>query len=174
MKGPSSTKPSKANYEPAMRFSWKAILLAPLAVPFITGLVLAASLSGRPLMNFVFFFGLAAALSYGASVFVLLPGLYLVSRFAVLTAWLAGLVGTGLGLALYFPVGWVSYRASGDNSGPPTGTFGEYLWHGGATEAWPFLAGGLITALVYWFLAKPRNPCVATEKAEITKAETVK
>jgi hypothetical protein len=153
-----------------MRFSWKAILLAPLAVPLITGLVLASSPSGRPLMNFIFFFGLAAAFSYGASVFVLLPGLYLVSRFAVLTAWLAGMAGTGLGLALYFPIGWVSYRASGDNSGPPTGTFGQYLWQGGAAEAWPFLAGGLITALLYWFLAKPRK---ATVKAEITKAETL-
>ena len=121
-------------------------------------------------LNFLFFFGLAAALSYGASVFVLLPCLYLVSRFTALTALLTGAVGTVLGLAIYFPVGWVSYGASGDNSGPPTGTFGEYLWQHGPAEAWPFLAGGLITALLYWFQAKTQQKA----KAEITKAETLK
>jgi hypothetical protein len=144
--------------KPAMRFSWSAIALAPAAVPLLTGLVLALLVNGKPLQTFFFFSGLTAVFSYGASVFVLLPCLFLVSRFTVLTAWLTAVVGIVLGALIYFPVGWVSYGASGDNSGPPTETFEQYLWRNGAAEAWPFLVGGLITALVYWCLAKPRNP----------------
>ena len=138
-----------------MRFSWKAIVLAPLPVPLIASVVLGLSPSKDPLFAFLFFFVLGSAFSYGASVFVLWPGLYLVSRFTALTAWLTGLVGTALGCAMYLPVAWVSYRASGDDSGPPSGTFVEYLWRNFWSEGWVFFAGGLVTALLYWFLSKP-------------------
>lgn len=146
-----------------MKFSWKAVVLAPLAAPLLIGLALTWSSGGKLLFAFLFFFGLAAVLSYGVSILVFLPCLYLCSRFMGLMAWSTGLLGTVLGMAIYLPFSWVSYGASGDDSGPPTGTFGEYLWRSGPSEAWIFLAAGLVTALLYWFLAKPRNPLPSLE-----------
>ena len=150
--------PLTRDMKPVMRFSWKAILFAPLAVPLFTGSVFTASTRGEPVFTFLFFFGLAAVFSYGATVCVLLPCLFLLSRFKTLTAWVTGFVGIMLGLAIYFPMAWVSHRASGDNSGPPTDTFFEYLWRKGLAEGWMLPAAGLVTALLYWFLSAPRKP----------------
>ena len=132
-----------------MRFSWKAIVLAALPVPLIASVILALAPSRNPWQAFLIFFIFGSAFSYGASVFLLLPGLYLVSRFRVLTAWLVGLVGTMMGGAIFLAVALLSYQGSGDNSGPPSGTFAEYLGRTFWTEGWPFFAGGLVTALLY-------------------------
>ncbi len=147
-----------------MRFSWKAILLAPLAFPFLVGgvLLIVGGVSGltallpgiHPLLTFLTLFGLASLLSYGATLFLFLPCLFFVSRFVRLTAWLTSLIGVALGVAVYLPLGWQSYLESGDNSGPPSGTFADYLSHSWS-EAWPFPLAGLITALLYWLLAQP-------------------
>jgi hypothetical protein len=149
--------------KPTMIFSWKAIALAPLAVPFLVGSTLTLTGGGNPVFSFLFFFALAAVLSYGVSIMGLLPCLYFCSRFVALTACSTGVMGALLGMATYFPVGWVSYRSSGVDSGPPSGTFVEYLWHSGPPEAWIFVAAGLVTALLYWFLAKPRTPLPSLE-----------
>jgi hypothetical protein len=139
-----------------MRFSWSAIAIAPLAVPVLAGLILAASPGGSLVSNFLFFFVLTAVLSYGASLLVLLPCLYLVSRFKALNVWLTAAMGAALGLLVYVPAGWISYQSTGPNSGPPTESFLSYLSRNGAVEAALFLGGGLITALAFWFLARPR------------------
>ena len=143
--------------KPVLRFSWKAILLAPLAVPLLTGLVLALSVNGPRVHTFLFFFSIACVFAYGATLCVLLPGLFLASLFLPLTTRLTAAIGIVLGLMVYFPFGWISYCASGDNSGPPAISFAAYLWQQGPGEAWPFPLGGLITALAYWFLARPRK-----------------
>ena len=141
-----------------MRFSWRAVALAPLAVPLLVGSVFAVWTGGQPVFTFLIFAGLALPISYGASLFLFLPCLFLVSRFMALKAWMVGAMGTVLGLVIYFPVGWVSYGASGQDSGPPTETFVQYLLREGPAEGWLFPVSGLVTALLYWFLSKPRNP----------------
>ena len=139
----------------AMRFSWKAILLALLLVPLIAALILATAPSQNRFLAFLFFFALGCVLSYGASVVLFLPCLFVLSRFTRLTAWLTGLVGMVLGMAVYVPLGWQSYLATGDNSGPPPGSFAQYLWRDSWSERWLFYLGGLVTATVYWLLARP-------------------
>ena len=138
-----------------MRFSWKAIILAPLPVPLIAALVLAMGSSQNHFAGFLFFVVLGSVISYGVSLALFLPCLFLVSRITRLTAWLTGLVGLALGMAVYFPLGWQSYLSTGDNSGPPPGSFVQYLWHHSWSESWLFYLGGLVTATVYWLLAKP-------------------
>ena len=139
----------------AMRFSWKAILLALLLVPLIAALILATAPSQNRFLAFLFFFALGCVFSYGASAVLFLPCLFVLSRFTRLTAWLADLLGIVLGMAVYVPLGWQSYLATGDNSGPPPGSFAQYLWRDSWSERWLFYLGGLVTATVYWLLARP-------------------
>jgi hypothetical protein len=138
-----------------MNFSWKALVLAPLPIPLILSALLAFSSPGKnPFAGFLFFFTLGSVLSYGTAIFLFLPCLFIISRFATLTASLTGLLGTALGLVVYVPVIWSSYKSSGDDSGPPQITFGEYLrQHAFGLDFWVLLVAGLVTALLYWFLA---------------------
>ena len=138
-----------------MKFSWKALLLAPLPIPLIYGAVFEISAPGKnPFSGFLILSALGSVLSYGITLFLFLPCLFTVSRFTPLTAKFSGLLGTALGVLVYFPVVWQSYRESGDDSGPPQITFGEYLrQHGFALEFWAFLVAGLVTAMLYWSLA---------------------
>ena len=106
------------------------------------------------ILGFMFFFVLGSILSYGTTIFLFLPCLFLASRVTLLTARLTCLMGTVLGGVVCFPVLWQTYLTSGDNSEPSPGTFVEYLWqHLYDSEAWAFLVAGLVTAMVYWFLA---------------------
>jgi hypothetical protein len=80
---------------------------------------------------------IGSILSYGATLLLFLPCLFLVSRVTSVTAILTGLIGTVLGCIVYVPIAWQSYLASGVDSGPPTGTFQEYLWlHGFEWDFW--------------------------------------
>ena len=140
-----------------MHFSWKALILAPLTIPLIlSALFTIASPGKNPAAGFLFFLTLGCALSYGITIFLFLPCLFVISRFTPLTASLTGVVGTVLGLLAYGPIIWVSYGASGDDSGPPTITFLEYLRrHAFEWDFWFLLVAGLVTAMLYWFLARP-------------------
>jgi hypothetical protein len=140
-----------------MRFSWKAIILAPLFVPLIVGVVMAAVPYQNRMFSFLFFFVVVCVLSYGVSIVLFLPCLFVLSRFARLSFWLTGLTGMALGLVVYFPVTWQSYLSSGDNSGPPAESFLAYLGRNFWSESWLFYVGGLVTATVYWLLTKPRT-----------------
>lgn len=141
-----------------MSFSWKALLLAPLPIPLLFSLWLEMSAPGSsPVTNFLLFTVLGSVLSYGTTLFLFLPSLFVIARFIRLTAALAALLGTLLGCVIYIPVMWQSYSASGDNSGPPQGSFGHYLFHHGfGLDFWAFLLAGSATAMLYWFLAKQR------------------
>lgn len=125
------------------------------AYPSYLRALFAIAFPGRnPFAAFLFFSALGTVLSYGITLFLFLPCLFVVSRFTPLTASLTGLLGTTFGLLVYAPIIWVSYRGSGDDSGPPQITFGEYLrQHAFEWDFWAFLVAGLITALLYWFLA---------------------
>jgi len=97
---------------------------------------------------------IGSILSYGATLLLFLPCLFLVSRVTSVTAILTGLIGTVLGCIVYVPIAWQSYLASGVDSGPPTGTFQEYLWlHGFEWDFWFVVVAGLATALLYWYLS---------------------
>ena len=139
----------------SVRFSWRAILLAPMLVPLIVALALAQSPGPDRLFSFFLFFLPGCVISYGVTLLLFLPGLFVLSRFAPLTAGRAALLGLLVGLAIYFPIGWQSYLITGDNSGRPSRSFTHYLWHDSWSESWIFCLGGLVTAIGYWHLARP-------------------
>jgi membrane associated rhomboid family serine protease len=92
-------------------------------------------------------------------VFLFLPCLFLVSKFTPLTGRLTCLLGTVLGGMAYLPLAWVMWTSSGVNCGPPPDSFVENLWRQlWEGFAWVFIVGGLVTAMLYWFLANPKVP----------------
>ena len=111
-----------------MRFSWKALLLAPLPIPLAISVWFATSgLGSSPnLSAFLFFFVIGCVLSYGTTIFLFLPCLLLTSRLTSLTVHVTGLVGAVLGCLVSLAVSWQFYLTSGVDSGPPKGTFGDY------------------------------------------------
>src|SRR5882724_10185768 len=132
-----------------MKFSWKALLLAPLAVPFVfsVAFVILSGMSKHSISGFLVCFALGSILSYGATLFLFLPCLLLLSRLIPLTARLTCMLGTLLGGLALLPVDWVMYSTSGVDSGPPQGSFWAYFLRQGFDPIdWAFLVGGLVTA----------------------------
>jgi len=90
-----------------MRFSWTSLLLAPLLVPLMFSAVF-LSLSGTssPVLSFVILMIPSCIISYGTTIFLFLPSLFLLSLWRPLTGLkaclltvifpLAGLVTAGL------------------------------------------------------------------------------
>jgi len=135
------------------------LLLAPLPVPFVysVAFVILASMSSHPIFGFLLCFILGSVFSYGATIFLFLPCLFLLSRFTPLTARLTCLLGTLLGGLALLPLDWEMYLTSGVDSGPPQGSFAAYLLQQGFDPIdWAFPVGGLVTAMLYWLLAKQR------------------
>jgi hypothetical protein len=143
----------------SMNFSWKALFLAPLPLPLIVAALFTISSPGKsPFAGFLFFFALGSVLSYGTTIFLFLPCLFVVSRFTRMTASLTGLLGTLLGLVVYVPVIWTTYKSSGPDSGPPEITFLEYLRQNAfGVDFGVIFVAGLVTATLYWFLARPSS-----------------
>jgi hypothetical protein len=143
--------------KPIGQLPWKGIILAPLAVPLIFSVAVQIFAPGKnPALAFLVIFSLTSMVSYAATILLLLPCLFLVSRLTPLTAGLTGFLGTALGVMVYMPGVWLAYRSSGENPGPPQGSFGEYLWtQPPGWEMYAFPVAGLVTALLYRFLAKP-------------------
>lgn len=111
-----------------MPFSWKSLLLAPLAVPFVCTALLTMSSSGKnPVAGFLLLFAIGGVISYGVTIFLFLPALFAVSRFTRLNAVKTALVGIVLGAFVYIPAIWQSWKSSGADSGPPATTFAEYF-----------------------------------------------
>ena len=144
-----------------MRFSWPALLLAPLPVPVLLSAAFVFLTPGRnQLWGFLFFAAVGAVFSYGGTVVLLLPCLFLLSRVTRLNALWAGALGALLGLAIYLPKEWISWHASGVDSGPPSDTFAQYLARNFFSLELPcFVGAGLVAALLYWWLAglRPRR-----------------
>lgn len=145
-----------------MRFSWRALLLAPLPIPFLYDLVLVigGTRRGAPVSAYLFAFALflipGVAVSYGATVFGLLPALYLVSQKRPLSTPQVALIGAALGALSFLPVMWVLWKSSGPDSGPPVTSFlAELMAALREPLSWAFPVGGLVTASLYWRLARP-------------------
>lgn len=139
-----------------MKFSWKAIGLAPLVIPLVYSVAIVVLLPSKdPIFWFLALFCLGSIFSFAVSGFIFLPTLWLISRFMPLTARITAGVGMVLGVIVYLPIAWQLYLASGDNSGPPQESFASYLQqHFFGIELWAFLVGGLVTAMLYWLLVQ--------------------
>jgi len=137
-----------------MHFSWKGLLLAPLPVPLIGSVVMAPLLNGEGPAVLPFFILLipACMISYGTTIFLFLPALFVLSRLRPVTAWMACLLGFALGAAMIVPVTLMAWASSGPDSGPPTENLLTFFVRWAADPFMLFFpAAGLVTAALYWW-----------------------
>jgi hypothetical protein len=142
-----------------MRFSWTSLLLAPLLVPLVFSAVF-LSLSGTssPVFSFLILMIPTCIISYGTTMFLFLPALFLLSLWRPLTTLNVCLLGLALGAAAFVPVTLMEWKSSGPDSGPPTESFLAFFVRWAAdplTAIYPL--GGLVTAGLYWWLGTWRR-----------------
>src|SRR5713226_3269187 len=103
-----------------MRFSWIGLILAPLLVPLIfSAAALGLFQTDNPLLLFVFLMVPGCAVSYGTTIFLFLPSLFLMSLRRPMTGFKVCLLGLALGAAVVVPLTWMEWTRSGPDSGPP-------------------------------------------------------
>lgn len=151
-----------------MPLSWRALLFTPLVLPLLTtGVFFLLSPTPRAAISFadhlffyVLFFGIGAVISCAATWGLLLPGMFLVSRYRVVNVWIAMAVGLAAGGLVYLAHLWVWHKSSGANSGPPEESFFAFLRQHFDLLSWDagfIFACGVVTAVLYWGIACPRK-----------------
>jgi hypothetical protein len=150
-----------------MRFSWTSLILAPLLAPLLFSVVF-LSLSGAssPIQSFLILMIPGCIISYGTTMFLFLPALFLLSLWRPLTALNVCLLGLVLGAAVFVPVTLMEWKSSGPDSGPPTENFLVFFVRWAAdpfTAVYPL--AGLMTAGFYWWLGTWRRGRVAPNYA---------
>jgi hypothetical protein len=145
-----------------MRFTWRGLILAPLLAPTVCCAVvscLAGASNANPLLTFLVLMIPGCIVSYGATVFLLLPSLFVLSRLLRTTGLRVCLLGLLLGAEMLLPVALIGWAGSGPDSGPPTEALPSFLLHWLADPmSAVFPLAGLATAGVYWWLgARPAS-----------------
>jgi hypothetical protein len=142
-----------------MRFSWTALIVAPLLVPVIFCVATVGLFgSNSPALQFLIMLIVSCTISYGVTIFLFLPSLFLLSQRWPLTAFRVCLVGLALGVVADVLVDLVLWKGSGPDSGPPVENFLTFLLRFGADPTsliCPF--AGLVTSGFYWWLASRSN-----------------
>ena len=137
-----------------MRFTWTGLILAPLLVPAIfSATFVTLSEGGWPLLGFLILLVPGCIVSYGTTIFLFLPCLFLLSLWRPMTGFKVCLLGLVLGAAVFVPVTLLEWKSSGTDSGPPTESFFTFFVRWAAdplTAIYPL--AGLITAGLYWWL----------------------
>jgi hypothetical protein len=140
-----------------MRFTWTALILAPLLVPAILSVAM-LNFTGNVVLQFLILMIPGCVVSYGSTIFLLLPALYLLSLWRPLTGWKVCLAGALLGVLVFVPLSVMAWGSSGPDSGPPTESFVTFFLRWIAD---PFVAvfplAGLMTSGLYWWLATRRR-----------------
>ena len=143
-----------------MRFSWKALILAPLPMPLVLSAVMAPLMQGEGpvVLPFLILLIPACLISYAATTFLFLPALFVLSLLRPATGWMVSLLGFVLGAAMIVPVTLMAWTSSGPDSGPPTESFLTFF------ERWAtdplmlvFPIAGFVTANLYWWLVTRRQ-----------------
>jgi hypothetical protein len=141
-----------------MRFTWTGLLLAPLVVPLVLSIALMGLFgAGNPAVVFLIILIPGFVVSYGTMIFVFLPCMFLISRCRAMTGFTVCLLGAVLGSAMFLPLTWMAWSASGPDSGPPVESFLAFLPRWAAdpmTAVYP--VAGLVTAGLYWWLGTRR------------------
>jgi hypothetical protein len=92
----------------AMRFTWTGLILAPLLMPALLSAVsLGFFQADRPVLLFLFLLVLGCIVSYGATIFLFLPCLFLLSLWRPMTGFKVCLLGLVLGAAVFVPLTWM-------------------------------------------------------------------
>jgi hypothetical protein len=142
-----------------MRFSWTGLILAPLLVPLIFSAAMLSILHGDSLLlMFLLLMVPSCFMSYGATVFLFLPSLFLLSARWPMTAFKVCLLGLVLGAVVVVPLTLMAWKSSGPDSGPPTENFVVFFLRWAADPIIALcLPAGLVTAGLYWWLGTWRS-----------------
>jgi len=150
-----------------MRFTWTGLILAPLLVPVLFSAAFASLSEVKwPALAFLIMLVPGCIVSYGTTIVLFLPCLFLLSLWRPMTGFKVCLLGLALGVAVFVPLTLLEWQSSGPDSGPPTESFLTSLVHSAAD---PFTAlfplAGLTTAGLYWWLGTRRRgrPIAAQE-----------
>jgi len=112
----------------------------------------------RPMLLFFLLLPPDLLVSYGTTIFLFLPCLFLFSLWRPMTSLKVCLLGLVLGAAVFVPLTWMDWKSSGPDSGPPTESFLGFFVRWAAdpfTTIYPL--AGLITAGLYWWLGTRRR-----------------
>jgi len=147
-----------------MRFSWTGLILAPLLVPLLFSATMAGFEASGPLLMFSILLVLSCVVSYGTTIFLFVPSLFLLSLWRPMTGMKVCLLGLVLGAAVYVPLTLMVWKGSGPDSGPPTESFWVFFLRWAADPITPlFPLAGLVTAGSYWWLGTWRRNRVAPD-----------
>jgi hypothetical protein len=142
-----------------MRFSWTGLILAPLLVPTIFSAAMLSSFDqSNPGLVFLILMVPSCVVSYGTTIFLFLPSLYLLSLWRPMTGLKVCLIGLALGTLVFVPLTLLEWKSSGPDSGPPTESFLTFFLRWAAdplTAMYPL--AGLVTSGLYWWLATWRR-----------------
>jgi hypothetical protein len=161
-------RPRRVEDSRRLPFSLSAFLLAPWPVPLAGSALLGLTSPGSQLGAFFFLslaFGLVVSYLGTAALVVTLHFVAQARPVTRVASACTGLVLAGLG---YLPFVFVTWSSGGPDSGPPVESFTVYL-----LRSWNdpilgfFLAGGLVTAVLYDTLARRRasKKVVSVEKS---------
>jgi hypothetical protein len=143
----------------AMQFSWTGLILAPLLVPLTFSAAMLSFVQGSsPLLVFLVPMVASCVVSYGTTIFLFLPSLFLLSLWRPITGFNVCLLGLVLGAVVFVLQTWMEWKSSGPDSGPPTERFVTFLvrWAADPTAAM-YPPAGLVTAGLYWWLGTWRR-----------------
>lgn len=144
--------------EATMRFSWTGLILAPLLVPTIYSAAIVSLMDSRSALLFLILMVAGCIISYGTTIFLFLPSLYLLSLWRPMTGLRVCLLGLVLGMLVFVPLTAMEWKGSRPDSGPPTESFLSFFLRWVAdplTAIYP--VAGLMTAGFYWWLATRRG-----------------
>ena len=141
-----------------MRFSWTGLILAPLFAPLVFCAVMGPLLTDGSVLALLIMLVPSCVVSYGTTIFLFLPSLFLLSLWRPVTAVKACLLGLVLGAVVFVPLTLMLWKGSGPDSGPPTESYRVFFlrWAADPTTALCPLSG-LVTAGLYWWLATRRR-----------------
>jgi len=140
-----------------MRFSWAGLILAPLLVPVAFSITMTMLVvSGSPSMAFVMTLIAGCIMSYGATIFLFLPCLFLLSLDRQMTGFKVCLLGLVLGALTFVLLTFIGWASIDSDSAPSINFFAFLRWAAGPMAAL-FPLAGMLTAVLYWWLGSRRT-----------------
>ena len=143
-------------YFPGMRFSWHALVWAPMFTPLVVAALFSVGVNSvkAGVTAFVVLLVFGYGVSFASTAGLLLPALCVLSRFTRLAVWKSGLAGLLLSVIPYLAIAFLMWSSSGADSGPPDTPFRDFLlndWNN--FILWSCLAAGVITGVAFMLLA---------------------
>jgi hypothetical protein len=138
-------------------FRWAALTLSALVAPAPIALAVALD-TLHPVYAFVICTVIGYVLTLGIIAVLLLPALWILSWAAPIKGWLTALLGGLIAFLLFLGSDYISWGASGVDSGPPDSTYAEWVaknWF--SWEPLGLVGLGVVSAAAYHYLATRKS-----------------